>query len=104
MLFRLADGDSRPVADIVHHDLEATLSSGPPALVILAPPGAEQIVAVGDGALHEPGRYVAVCMIPTGADAQAYLEAAASSGGAPPSVPGGPPHVMQGMFAEVTVV
>lgn len=104
VLLRLADDDDRPIDDIVHHDLEATLTSGPPALVILAPPaGAEQIVAVGDGTLQEPGRYLAICMIPTGADPAAYLEAAANSGGAPPSVPGGPPHAMQGMYAEVTV-
>lgn len=104
VLVRLADDDTRSAEEIVHGDLEAALTSGPPALVVLAPPGGgEQIVAVGDGALHEPGRYLAVCMIPTGVDAQTYLDAAAASNGAPPDVPGGPPHVVHGMFGEVTV-
>jgi hypothetical protein len=105
VLLRLADAETRSADELVHGDLEATLSSGPPALVILAPPaGADQIVAVGDGTLTAPGRYLVICMIPTGADPQEYLEAAAASNGAPPQVAGGAPHAMNGMYAEVTVV
>jgi hypothetical protein len=104
VVVRLADDETRPVDQLVHEDLEATLTAGPPAMVLLAAPGSdEQIVAVGDGTITEPGRYLAICMIPTGADPQAYLDAAASSGGAPPSVPGGPPHAMAGMYGEFTV-
>ena len=74
------------------------------AMVLLAPPGSsEQIVAVGDGSLTEPGRYLVACFIPTGADPQAYLDAASSSEGGPPEVEGGPPHFTHGMWAEVTV-
>jgi hypothetical protein len=57
---------------------------------------------LGDGTLHEPGRYVVLCGIPLGADPQAYLDAAQTSDG-PPDVPGGPPHFTAGMFAELVV-
>jgi len=104
VVFRLPDTETRPVDELVHEDLEATLSAAPPTMVLLAAPSSdEQIVAVGDGTVTEPGRYLAICMIPTGADPQAYLDAAATSGGAPPSVPGGPPHAMEGMYGEFTV-
>ena len=98
---RLADDDDRLMSAIVG-DLEALLTSGPPAAVLLAPPGGDQIAAVGDGTLAEPGRYVIVCVIPTGADPAEYLAAAAENDG-PPQVDGGPPHVMNGMYAELTV-
>ncbi len=52
--------------------------------------------------LTQPGRYLFVCTIPTGADPAAYREAAKNPG-PPPSIPGGPPHVVVGMLSEVTV-
>lgn len=101
---RLADGDERPVDEIVQGDLGAVFAAGPPAAVVLvAPGGDEQIVAVGDGTLSEPGRYIVLCMIPTGVDPDAYFAAAATSDG-PPEIDGGPPHVVHGMHAELTVV
>ena len=99
--FRLAPDDDREI-DAVIADAEALLTSGPPVAVLLAAPGGEQIAAVGDGTLAEPGRYVILCAIPTGADVDAYLTAAATSEG-PPQVDGGPPHFANGMFAEITV-
>lgn len=100
--YRLPDGDDRPVDEIIA-DAEALLTGGPPVAVLLAPPGSdEQIPAVGDGTLAEPGRYVVLCAIPTGADPADYLAAAATSEG-PPQVAGGPPHFVHGMFAELTV-
>ena len=99
--YRLADDDDRLMTDIIG-DLEGLLTSGPPAAVLLAPPGGDQIAAVGDGTLSEPGRYVIVCVIPTGADPGEYLAAAADSDG-PPDVEGGAPHAMNGMYAELTV-
>ncbi len=99
---RLADDDERAVEDVVA-DLDS-LFSGMPAAVLLAPPdSSEQIVAVGDGTLSEPGRYVVLCMIPTGADPNTYLTAAEGAEDGPPEVDGGAPHVMNGMFAELTV-
>jgi hypothetical protein len=99
---RLADGDDRPVVDIVASGLGEVLSAGPPAAVLLAAPGGEQIAAVGDGVLAEPGRYLVLCAIPTGADVQEYLEAAETSDG-PPPVDGGPPHFVNGMVDDLVV-
>lgn len=84
-------------------ELEATL--GAPVTVLLQPPGApEAIEAVGDGTLSEPGRYLLMCFIPTGADPDEYLEAvAAAGGGKPEGVAGGPPHFTAGMYAELIV-
>ncbi|MDW3214949.1 MAG: hypothetical protein R8G01_13180 [Ilumatobacteraceae bacterium] len=84
-------------------ELEATL--GAPITVLLQPPGApEPIMAVGDGTLTDPGRYVLMCFIPIGADPDEYLAAvAAAGGGKPEGVAGGPPHFTGGMFAELVV-
>ena len=46
---------------------------------------------------------VAAVAIPTGADPQAYLKAAAESEGGPPQTGGGPPHFVNGMFGEIAV-
>lgn len=100
--FRLPDDEERPTEEIVAGDLGALLGSSEPTAVLLAPPGGEQIAAVGDGTLDEPGRYLIVCVIPTGADPDEYLAAAATSDG-PPDVAGGPPHIVNGMFAELVV-
>ena len=99
---RLADGDDRPVDEIVASGLDEVLGAGPPAAVLLAAPGGEQVDAVGDGVLAEPGRYLLLCAIPTGADPMEYLEAAATSDG-PPQVDGGPPHFVNGMVDELVV-
>jgi len=67
-------------------------------------PGGEVIPAVGDGTLAEPGRYVLICAVPTGVDPDVYLQAAAESGGEQPQIPeAGPPHLVHGMVAELTV-
>ncbi|WP_195210456.1 hypothetical protein [Actinomarinicola tropica] len=102
---RLPDDEQRSAEELVHDPaaLEEVLTAGPPAAVLLAAPGGEAIPAVGDGTLSEPGRYLIVCMIPSGVEPAVYLEAAAQSGGAPPQVDGGPPHVAHGMFAELVV-
>src|SRR5690606_9350915 len=84
-------------------ELEAVL--GAPVTVMLQPPGApEPIVAVGDGTLAEPGRYVLMCFIPIGADPAKYMAAVeAAGGGKPEGVAGGPPHFTAGMVAELVV-
>ncbi|MCO8127240.1 hypothetical protein NHL50_08470 [Acidimicrobiia bacterium EGI L10123] len=102
--FRLPDDETRAVGELVTlPEAELLPTLGEPATVLLAPPGGEQIPAVGDGTLAEPGRYAIVCVIPTGADPAAYLDAAAESDDGPPDVPGGPPHIANGMFAELVV-
>ena len=101
---RLPDTETRSVHDMVHaNDLGALFAGGDPALVIVAgPSGAEQIVAVGDGTLTEPGRYAVFCFIPTGADPEEYFALLGTTDG-PPPVEGGAPHLMNGMFDEVVV-
>ncbi len=58
---------------------------------------------VGDGTLNEPGRYLILCAIPTGADPAEYLAAAAASNGEPPQVAGGAPHLAHGMIDDLIV-
>ena len=103
---RIPDEETRPVSELVtlpDEEIDAIFGDAPPATVLLAPPGGEQVDAVGDGTLSEPGRYAVVCFIPTGVDPEAYLNAPPSDG--PPEVPGadGPPHAAHGMWAELAV-
>lgn len=105
--FRLPDDEQRSVEELLalpEEEANQVLGAGPPATVLLAPPGGEQINAVGDGTLSEPGRYLILCAIPTGIDPQVYLEAAQQGGEGPPEVEGGgPPHFTKGMHAELIV-
>lgn len=103
---RLPDDETRTVEELMQlpqSELGPLLESGPPALVILTPPGADQIVAVGDGTLTEPGRYLVMCGIPTGVAPQDYLDAVEAAGGQKPEVESGLPHFVHGMFADLTV-
>ena len=102
---RLGDDETRSVDELLSlppDELEA-LFTAPPALVLVAPPGERGFAAVGTGTVTEPGRYLATCFIPTGADPQAYLDALEADPGQPPAVEGGPPHFTAGMYQEVTV-
>jgi hypothetical protein len=102
---RVADGEDRAAVELVSlpsSDL-AALFAGPPAVVIVAPPGEDGFTALGAGTLDEPGRYLVMCFIPIGGDPDDYLEALAANPGQPPSVPGGPPHFTTGMYGEIIV-
>ncbi|HVL04527.1 MAG TPA: hypothetical protein VM388_00965 [Acidimicrobiales bacterium] len=106
VVIRIPDDERRPVSQLValpESQQEAVFGSSEPAMVLLAPPGGgEMIKAVGDGKLTQKGRYAVVCFIPTGVDPQVYLNAPPGDG--PPNVPNaGPPHVVHGMFGEITV-
>ena len=103
--FALPDDEERPVSELAKLDPGELLGVlGEPVTVLLAAPGGEQIPAVGDGTLTEPGRYALMCFIPTGADPQEYLEAAADPDHeGPPQVEGGPPHFVHGMYAELII-
>jgi uncharacterized cupredoxin-like copper-binding protein len=102
--FKLDASETRSADEIARLPMEELMPmfAGEPAMVLLATPGGEQINAVGDGTLTEPGRYLVFCAIPIGADPQEYLAAAQTSDG-PPQVEGGPPHFTAGMYGEVTV-
>jgi hypothetical protein len=101
---RLDDDESRAVEELVQlppAELGALFAGV--ETVIIAPPGADGFTVEGDGRLDTPGRYAIVCVIPTGADPDEYLAAAAEAEGGPPDVAGGPPHIAAGMFAELLV-
>lgn len=106
VVLALPEGEDRSIDELAalpEAELES-LFTGPPAAVLLAPPGGEQIDAVGDGTLSEPGRYALICAIPTGVDPEEFLAASEESEEGPPEIPGaGPPHFMQGMYAELVV-
>lgn len=100
---RIPDGETRSVHELLQDP--ASLEAAIPATVLLAPPGGDQIPAVGDGTLAQPGRYAVVCMIPTGISPKAYLDAAAAAGGQKPDLGPdvGAPHAAHGMVAELQV-
>lgn len=100
----IPEAETRPVSELValpEEELGAVFGGEPePATVLLAAPSStEQIPAVGDGTLTEPGRYAVVCFIPVGADPAVVLDPNASG----PPESDDPPHVSRGMFAELTV-
>jgi len=106
--FKLPDGETRTAEEIVAlpEEEQGALFAGPPAAVLLAgPDGGEQTAAVGDGTLSEPGNYVLFCAIPVGTDPEVYAEAAQNpEAGPPPADPdAGPPHFMEGMYADLVV-
>lgn len=104
--FRLPDDETRSAADLIklsQEELEGALG-GPPATVVVALPNEQGEVAVGDGTLSEPGRYLFLCMIPVGADPAVYEEAMKNPQEGPPEIENaGPPHFTQGMVAETDV-
>ena len=95
--------ETRPVEELLQlseEELGAVFGAAEPATVILAATGQTDVpgAVVGDGTLTEPGRYAIVCFLPVGSD-DSILE---SEG--PPPQGEAPPHAMQGMVAELTVV
>lgn len=103
---QLPEGEERSVEELVALPPEelGPLFGGV-QLVQLQPPGSPDVIpAAGDGTLTEPGRYLVLCAIPTGADPGEYLAAAAETEEGPPQgVAGGPPHFVNGMYAELVV-
>lgn len=108
VVIRLPDGEERSAEELLalpEEELDGLLG-GPPAAVLLAgPDGGEQVAAVGDGTLTEPGRYILFCAIPTGADPDVYAEAAENPEAGPPAEDpdAGPPHFVQGMVTDLVV-
>jgi hypothetical protein len=99
---RIPDRETRPVSELVElpmDQLGEVFGGEPqPTTVILAAHGTTDTpgAVVGDGTLTEPGRYAIVCFLPVGAD-----DSILDSAGPPES--DAPPHVSQGMFAELVV-
>ncbi len=100
---RLDDDEMRTVQELVQLPPDELAAFFPDvATVILAPPTEAGFPVEGTGILTQPGRSAIICAIPTGADPDEYIAAAAASSG-PPQVEGGAPHFVQGMIGEVVV-
>ncbi len=101
---RLPEGEERTADELVQLPPEELAGFFPLVeTVIIAPPEADGFAVEGTGTLSEPGRYLIICAIPTGANPDEYLAAAAEAEGGPPQVAGGPPHLAMGMYGEVLV-
>lgn len=103
VLIKIDDDETRSVAELLELPEEEAEEVTEFLGVSVAFPGEDGIVVDGDLELDEPGRYVFLCFIPTGADPEAFREAVESGADEAPEVEGGPPHFTQGMMAEVTV-
>ena len=99
---RVKDGETRPASVLLQLPEAERDATAEFRGVAIAFPGEKGITPEGPVTLTQPGRYLFVCAIPTGADPAAYREAVKNPG-PPPSVPGGPPHLVNGMVSEVTV-
>lgn len=102
LALRLKDGESRDFSAIMQLPEAERDAAAEFRGVTVAFPGEAGFTPEGPVTLTEPGRYVFICTIPTGADPVAYREKAKTATG-PVEVPGGPPHVAKGMVAELTV-
>lgn len=111
LAFRLPDDEDRSVQDLVQLPEEELMPLLDMRGVALAPPGADSTMAPTPPlTLEQPGRYVFLCIIPTNAPpdevmaaVQAFVEAGAPEGEGPDYPQTGPPHFVNGMFAEVFV-
>lgn len=84
-LVRLADSEDRPLEEIIASEEEPELTEIAHGF---ACPGGEMTF---NAEVTEPGRYVAVCLIPVGATPEATTE------------PEGPPHAAEGMVYEFEI-
>ena len=101
---RVKDGETRPMSDLLALPEAEAEKVAEFRGVIVAFPGEEGFAPTGPLTLSQPGRYMLICAIPTGADPAAYKAALeAQKGPGPVEVPGGPPHLTKGMAAELTV-
>lgn len=105
--FLLPETETRSLTELqaLPPDQFGAIIPGAPALAIAARPNEDGELVLGDGTLREPGRYLLVCFIPTGADPDQVMTAmqAADPNAGPPQIDGGPPHLAAGMIAELVV-
>lgn len=107
---RLPDGEERSaeeIMDLPEDELDEVLSEDEIAMVLLAPPASQGEAVLGDGTLDDPGRYLLLCFLPTGADPDEVMDAFErfdpEVDEEPPVPQTGPPHVVHGMLGELTV-
>lgn len=104
VLLKVADDEKRPLNELLALPEDERNALAVFQGVTVAFPGEDAVFTDGSMTLNEPGRYVLICSIPTGADPQAYRDAVADPDAqGPPDVEGGPPHLVNGMVAEIEV-
>jgi hypothetical protein len=96
VVFKKGEGVIESFQEILSGPEEAAMEKVTSVAGTFAEPGQEGAYAVAD---LEPGEYGVVCFIPVGTTPEAA--AAAEESGEEPE--GGPPHFIEGMFAEFTV-
>ncbi len=104
--FRIADGEERPLQELLELPDEETEGLIEPVGVLVALPGEAGANPEGEGnsiALGQPGRYAILCFIPQGADPAVVEEAMAGGAEGPPDMGDGTPHAFLGMAAEFQV-
>lgn len=94
VILRRNDGDDTAIAELLSMEEDEAMSHVTPVAGAFAAPGTTGWTSVD----LEPGSYVAVCFLPTGATEEAWAEMMAGG----PEVDG-MPHAMQGMTAEFEV-
>jgi hypothetical protein len=112
VIFRIPDEVTETVGQILalpEEEQTALVGEAPPVGVIVALPGEVGQVVEGGNTLDEPGRYAVLCFIPKGADPEVVREAMSAppptgdAEGEQPPLGDGPPHIMEGMYAEITI-
>ena len=103
ILMRVNDGETRSLDELLALPEEEAMQAVAMKGVAVAMPGEDGQVVEGELVADEPGRYVALCFIPVGADPDSMAEAMESEGPPPEDPNAGPPHFVQGMKTEFTV-
>lgn len=105
VLFKLPADEKRSLQELLALPEEEVgkVTGNPVGVSVAVAPGSDGVVVEGKLALAEPGRYIALCGLPVGADPKVYEEAV-KNGAPPPQDPNaGPPHFTRGMIQELTV-
>lgn len=111
LAFRRTDGEERPVSELLELPQEELLTVIELRGAAVAPPGQDSTaLPIPPLVLEQPGNYIFICLLPTGAPPDEVLAAIADfaaagfpEGEAPDYPETGPPHAVNGMFAEVTI-
>jgi plastocyanin len=106
VVIAIPDGEERSVEELIAlppEESDAIFADVMPALVAVAAPGEAGMAVLGDGTIADAGRYAVVCFIPVGADPEVVAAAMQSATSEAPDLGDGPPHVSEGMYAELTV-
>lgn len=109
VIVRIPDEVTETVGQLLalpEEELDAKVGDIEPSAVIVALPGETGRAMEGDGIIDEPGRYAVLCFIPVGADPEMIaelMEGPPPTGNEQPPLGDGPPHIMEGMYAEIVV-